>query len=233
MENKGGNNLKTLSKPLFESLERKYGPLWPWSDDYFSDDPFKNLVLTILSQNTSESNCLRAYKGLRDRFEITPQVLLDAPESEIRESIRPGGLYNLKAKRLKQVARVVIEEFDSDLGAVLALPKDAAKEKLLKLPGIGDKTADVILTTRHTYREVIPVDTHMERVAKRLGLVREGAKYDEVQDALKGFIPKKYRERAAGLLWLLAKKTCKPRNPKCNACALKPMCKYSRECIKA
>jgi len=220
--------MKTLSKSLFDSLEQKYGPLWPWPDDYFSDDPFKNLVLTILSQNTSESNCLRAYKGLTEKFEITPQVIIKAPESEIKEAIRPGGLYNLKAKRLKQVARVVIEEFDSDLGTVLELPKQAAKEQLLKLPGIGDKTADVILTTRHTYKEVIPVDTHMERITKRLGLVRESAKYDEIQKALKKFIPRKYRERAAGLIWLLAKHTCKPKNPKCRECILRGICVCER-----
>ncbi|UCF07398.1 MAG: endonuclease III [Thermoplasmata archaeon] len=218
--------MKRMSESLFESLENRYGPLWPWPDDYFSDDPFKNLVLTILSQNTSENNCLRAYKGLKERFEITPQALIAASESEIKEAIRPGGLYNLKAKRLKDVARVVIDEYDNDLGAVLALPKDKAKEQLLKLPGIGDKTADVILTTVHSYREVIPVDTHMDRVAKRLGLVEQRAGYEAIQEALKKFIPPRYRERGSGLLWLLAKHTCKPRNPRCRECELVSMCRY-------
>ncbi len=218
--------MKTISKSLFESLEEKYGPLWPWPDDYFSDDPFKNLVLTILSQNTSEANCLRAYKGLKERFEITPQALLAAPEEEMRKALKPGGLYNLKTKRLKDVARVVIEEFEDDLRSVLALPKEAAKEQLLKLPGIGPKTADVILTTKHTYKEVIPIDTHMDRIAKRLGLVKKNAKYEETQEALKRFIPREYRERTAGLLWLLAKHTCKPKNPRCQECVLVSICKY-------
>lgn len=220
--------MKTLSKSLFESLEKKYSPLWPWPEDYFSDDPFKNLVLTILSQNTSESNCLRAYKGLKERFEITPQALIAAPEKEIRDAIKSGGLYNLKAKRLKDVAKVVIEEYNNDLGAVLALPKEAAKEQLLKLPGIGNKTADVILTTKHSYKEVIPVDTHMDRIAKRLGLVEQNAKYEDTQEALKNFIPSRYRERSAGLLWLLAKYTCKPKNPKCHECVLASICKHSQ-----
>lgn len=218
--------MKTITKSLFDSLEKKYGPLWPWPEDYFSDDPFKNLVLTILSQNTSEGNCLRAYKGLKEKFEITPQTLIKAPEDEIREAIRSGGLYNLKAKRLKKVAKVVIEEYDNDLGAVLALPKDAAKEQLLKLPGIGNKTADVILTTRHSYKEVIPVDTHMERIAKRIGMVAQNAKYEDIQEALKGFLPTKYRERGAGLLWLLAKHTCKPKKPRCSECVLESICGY-------
>ncbi len=220
--------MKIISKSLYKSLEKKYGPLWPWPEDYFSDDPFKDLVLTILSQNTSESNCLRAYKGLKERFEITPKVLMNAPEKEIREAIKPGGLYNIKAKRLKEVAKVVIEEYNNDLDAVLALPKNDAKAQLLKLPGIGNKTADVILTTKHSYKEVIPVDTHMDRIAKRLGLVKQNAKYDETQKALKKFIPSKYRERSAGLLWLLAKHTCKPKNPKCHECVLLSICKNSK-----
>jgi endonuclease III len=219
--------MKTLSKALFESLEERYGPLWPWPDDYFSDDPFKNLVLTILSQNTSEANCLRAYKGLRKKIEITPMNILRTPEKEIRVAIKPGGLYNLKAKRLKQVAGFVMHEFDGDLGKILALPKGKAKKQLMRLPGIGPKTADVILATKHSYKEVIPVDTHMDRLANRLGLVRERAKYEETQKALKEFIPAKYRERTAGLLWLLAKHTCKPGKPRCGECTLASICRYS------
>ena len=220
--------MKPISKSLFESLEEKYGPLWPWPEDYFSDDPFKNLVLTILSQNTSESNCLRAYKGLKERFEITPHALISAPEKEIREAIKSGGLYNIKAKRLKDVAKVVIEEYNNDLNAILALPKKAAKEQLLKLPGIGNKTADVILTTKHSYKEVIPIDTHMNRIVKRLGLVEQNAKYEDAQEALKRFLPPIYRERAAGLLWLLAKHTCKPKNPRCQECVMVSICKHSQ-----
>jgi endonuclease-3 len=221
--------MKKLSKALYESLEETYGPLWPWPDDYFSDDPFKNLVMTILSQNTSEANCLRAYKGLREKIDITPMNILRTPLKEIKEAIKPGGLYNLKAKRLRKVAGFVMHEFDGDLGAVLALPKGKAKKQLMRLPGIGPKTADVILTTKHSYREVIPVDTHMDRLAKRLGLVGKSAKYEQIQKALKAFIPAKYRERSAGLLWLLAKHTCKPGKPKCKECVLAPLCEYPKK----
>jgi endonuclease III len=217
--------MRTLSKALNESLEERYGPLWPWPDDYFSDDPFKNLVLTILSQNTNEANCLRAYKGLREKLEITPLNILKASEKEIKEAIKPGGLYNLKAKRLRQVAGFVLHEFDGDLGAVLALPKKKAKKELMRLP----KTADVILTTKHSYKKVIPVNTHMDRLAKRLGLVRKSAKYEETQKALKKFIPAKCRERSAGLLWLLAKHTCKPGKPKCGECILNRLCEHSNK----
>lgn len=160
-----------------------------------------------------------------------PQALVAAPEKEIREAIRSGGLYNIKAKRLKDVAKVVIEEYNNDLNAVLALPKDEAKKQLLKLPGIGNKTADVILTTKHSYKEVIPIDTHMDRITKRLGLVKQNANYEKKQDALKKFIPPKYRERAAGLLWLLAKHTCKPKNPKCHDCLLGSMCEYANQAV--
>jgi len=106
--------------------------------------------VTILSQNTTESNCIRAYRGLAASFEIAPEVLAEAPEKEISESIRSGGLYNVKARRIREVSRAVLELFDGDLEGVLALPLEDAKEELLELPGIGDKTADVLLTDVHS-----------------------------------------------------------------------------------
>ncbi len=150
---------------------------------------------------------------------------MKADIGDIKRAIKSGGLYNIKAKRLKELAEAVVEKFNSDLTPLLALPKEKAKQKLLELPGVGNKTADVLLTTRHTYRKVIPIDTHMNRIAKRLGLVKPDARYDDIQNALMKFIPSKYRERCAGLLWLLAKHTCKPHNPRCYECILVPVCK--------
>ena len=223
-----GIALKTLDSKLMNALEEKYGPLWEtiWPEDYSFKDPFKELIITVLSQNTSGANCIRAYRGLSAKFEVTPKVLASADLNQIKEAIRSGGLYNVKAKRIKDVSKAVLEKFDGDISPVLALPKEEAKQRLMELPGIGDKTADVLLTTRHTYKRVIPIDTHFNRVAKRLGLVKPDADYNAVQKALMNFLPEEKRDRMSGLIWLLAKKTCRAQNPKCHECPLIQVCEY-------
>ncbi|MGC9345995.1 MAG: endonuclease III domain-containing protein [Candidatus Bathyarchaeales archaeon] len=220
--------MKTLGPKYIPILEEKYGRYW-WPVEYpeeISTDSFKNLIITVLSQNTSEINCVRAYKGLTSKFEVKPEVLANAKIEEIREAIRSGGLYNVKSKRIKELSQAVLEKFRGDISSVLALPKEEARKKLMELPGIGKKTADVLLAHRHSYAEVMVVDTHMERIAKRLGLVKPDAKYEEIQKALKVFIPWEKGERTGGLLWLLAKYTCRVQNPKCHECPIIKLCDY-------
>ena len=194
-----------------------------------SKDPFKNLIITVLSQNTSEANCVRAYRGLSARFNVTPEVLARAREADIREAIRSGGLYNIKAKRIKQLSKAVLDKFWGNLTPVLALSKEEARAKFMELPGIGPKTADVLLANRHGYSQVFVVDTHMDRIAKRLGLVKPDAKYEEIQTALRSFISWDKGERVGGLFWLLAKYTCRAQNPKCSECLLIQHCDYGKK----
>jgi endonuclease-3 len=226
--------MKTLHSKYIPILEEKYGRYW-WPVKYpeeISKDPFRNLIITILSQNTSEINCVRAYKGLTAKFEVKPKVLARAKTEEIKEAIRSGGLYNVKSKRIKEVSQAVLEKFGGDVSSVLSLPKEEAREKLMELPGIGKKTADVLLAQRHSYAEVTVVDTHMERIAKRLGLVKPEAKYEEIQSALNSFIPWEKGERTGGLLWLLAKYTCRAQNPKCPECPIIEVCDYGSKTKK-
>jgi len=220
--------MKTLDPKYIPILEERYGRYW-WPVEYpeeTSKDSFKNLIITVLSQNTSEINCVRAYRGLAAKFEVKPDVLAKAKIEEIREAIKSGGLYNVKSKRIKDLSQAVLEKFRGDVSSVLALPKEEARRRLMELPGIGKKTADVLLAQRHSYAEVMVVDTHMERIAKRLGLVKPDAKYEEIQKALKVFIPWDKGERTGGLLWLLAKYTCRAQNPKCHECPIIELCDY-------
>jgi len=220
--------MKTLDPKYTPILEEKYGPYW-WPVEYpeeTSKDPFKNLIITVLSQNTSEINCVRAYRGLAAKFEVKPEVLAKAKIEEIKTSIKSGGLYNVKSKRIKELSQAVLEKFGGDISPVLNLPKEEARKKLMELPGIGEKTADVLLAHRHSYAEVMVVDTHMDRITKRLGLVKPNAKYEDIQKALKTFIPWEKGERTGGLLWLLAKYTCRAQNPKCQECPIIKVCDY-------
>jgi len=224
--------MRMLTQELVNVMEEKYGKFW-WPADMYPDlskEPFKSLVLTVLSQNTSEINCIRAYKGLAAKFEVTPEALAKADLDELKESIRSGGLYNVKAKRIKDLAKAVIENFGGNVAGILDLPKEKAKERLMELPGIGPKTADVLLTDRYSYREVLPIDTHYDRIAKRLGLVKSDASYEEIQKALMDFVPKG-NDRASGLLWLLAKYTCRAQNPKCYECPIVGLCDYEDKTV--
>ena len=139
--------MKTLDPKYIPILEEKYGRYW-WPVEYpeeTSKDPFKNLIITVLSQNTSEINCVRAYKGLAAKFEVKPEVLARAKTEDIKEAIRSGGLYNVKSKRIKEISKAVLEKFGGDVSSALVLPKVEASIKLKELTGIGKKTADVLL----------------------------------------------------------------------------------------
>ena len=226
--------MKKMDPKYIPILEEKYGKYW-WPVEYpeeISKGPFKNLIITVLSQNTSEINCVRAYKGLTAKFEVKPEILAKAKTEKIKEAIRSGGLYNVKSKRIKEVSQAVLDKFGGDVSSVLALPKEEAREKLMELPGIGKKTADVLLAQKHSYAEVMVIDTHMDRIAKRLGLVKPDAKYEEIQKAYKIFVPWEKGERTGGLLWLLAKYTCKAQNPKCQECPIIELCDYGSKVTK-
>jgi len=159
---------KKLPIELIEQIEKKYSKYW-WSkeeEEKFKEifnDPFKNLIFTILSQNTSGKNTSRAYTSLSPRFSIDPYTLAKANEKEIMEAIKPGGLYWIKAKRIKEVSSYILNRFNGDLRKILSLPKDEAKNMLKQMPGVGDKTADVILSSIYGYKENLVIDTHMAR----------------------------------------------------------------------
>lgn len=123
--------MKAFDSTLVKILEEKYGKYW-WPVEYpeeISKDPFKNLIITVLSQNTSEANCVRAYKGLAAKFDIKPEVLANADQEEIKEAIKSGGLYNVKSKRIKELSKTVLEKLGGDVSSVLELPKEEAKKK--------------------------------------------------------------------------------------------------------
>ena len=220
---------------LIPELERRYSGYW-WKEEEELNynevvaDPFRNLIFTILSQNTSSNNTRRAYISLKKMYQIDPQTLSKADPKELSQVIRPGGLQNIKAERIIEVSRLIIENYGGDLRKVLSLPKEKVREELKKLRGVGDKTADVLMSSIFGQREYFVVDTHMMRIAKRLGIVNERASYEEIQRGLMDFLPLDVGgDRLAGLFWLLAKYTCDAKKPKCPECILKDLCNYSKK----
>lgn len=221
-------------KERIPELEKRYSIYW-WKDDEelrydeIIADPFKNLIFTILSQNTSSENTRRAYISLKRKYRIEPSVLSKADPKELSRVIRQGGLQNLKAERIVNVSKLIMERYGGDFKKVFSLPKEELRDELKSLKGVGDKTADVLMSSIFGQKEYFVVDTHMMRIAKRLGLVGEGASYAEVQRKLKEFLPlENGDEKLAGLFWLMAKYTCDAKRPRCQECLLSDLCNYPK-----
>jgi endonuclease-3 len=186
-------------------------------------DPFETLVVTIISQNTAGINTERAFESLSKQFEITPQALTNAETGKIEACLHVAGLYQSKAKAIKAVSKIVLERFNGSLAPVLSLPLDEARKTLTELPGVGPKTADVVLLFSAN-QPTIPVDTHVNRVSKRLGLAPANGDYEAVRLSLQSlFEPKDY---LAVHLLLIAhgRKTCKAGRPRCHECPVYDYC---------
>jgi endonuclease-3 len=189
--------------------------------------PLDELVLTILSQNTNDRNRDVAYARLRDRFP-TWEAVANAPAATIEEAIRPGGISRVKSERIKQI----LEATDGlSLDWLAKAPRERALEFLESLPGVGRKTAACVLLFSYD-RPELPVDTHVYRVASRLGLIRPRASFEEAHETLRALTdPDDAYELHINLI-RHGRRLCKPRNPLCERCPLLRLCPYGREEVK-
>jgi endonuclease-3 len=186
-------------------------------------DPFETLVTTILSQNTADRNTARAFEALSNRFEITPETLAKASLPEIEDAIRPAGLYKSKANAIKRAAVTILEKYHGTLQPLLSLPLEDARKALMLFPGVGPKTADVVLLFS-AKKPTVPVDTHVNRVAKRLGFASSSGGYEVVRKNIEAlFYPNDYLSVHV-LLIAHGRKTCKARHPLCNECPVNTYC---------
>jgi endonuclease-3 len=190
-----------------------------------SKDPFKTLIVTIISQNTNDRNTARAFENLSNTFRITPEILAKAKVEDIERSLKVAGLYRNKSRVIKQVSEEVVQKYEGDLNRILALSLEEARRQLLQFRGVGPKTADVLLLFA-AKKSTIPVDTHVNRVSKRLGLAPKDGDYEDVRHALQSlFDPKDYL--AVHLLLIMTgREYCKARKPLCNECPLKDLCHF-------
>jgi len=181
------------------------------------------LVLTILSQNTSDRNSEHAYARMRERFPTWGDVR-DAPETELVEALRPGGLAVQKAPRIQAALR----DLDRlDLEWLGGLPADEAMRWLVALPGVGPKTASCVLLFSLDV-PVMPVDTHIHRIALRVGLVPAGTTADAAHALLTEMTPPDRMLEAHLLLIKHGRTTCTARRPRCEECVLLDLCDYGR-----
>jgi len=185
-------------------------------------DPFKVMVAVILSQNTAEANTFKAYRRLEEEVGVSVDAIASAPPEKIEEAIRPAGLWRQKARSIKYLAEYV--RAGNDLEGVLAMPPEEARRALTSIPGIGEKTVDVVLAL---FRGgVVPVDTHVRRVANRLGLSKSSS-YRKIREDLERFFPSDLRLEAHMYMILLGRRICRARKPLCGVCPLRSYCEYA------
>lgn len=187
-------------------------------------DPLSELVLTILSQHTADINSHRAFHALREAFP-TWQEVLDASEEKIAEVIRPAGLANIKARRLKETLRVVAREANLDLSFLATTDLAEAKSWLQSLKGVGPKTAACVLLFSLGL-PALPVDTHVYRVSRRLGLIDSNASAEAAHEILEQSLPPSAVYQFHVNMVAHGRRVCKAQSPRCSICVLQPECDY-------
>jgi endonuclease III len=181
------------------------------------------LVLTVLSQNTSDINTGRSYRAMRERFPTWRDVM-EADRGELVDVLRPGGLANQKAPRIQAILRQLdASEHGLDLEWLAGCDPGEGLAYLTSLPGVGAKTASCVLLFSFGM-PVMPVDTHVHRVARRLGLIDARVSAEAAHPILTAMTPPHRMLEAHLLLIAHGRTTCKARRPLCGECVLLDLC---------
>jgi endonuclease III len=207
-------------RTIYRRLLARFGPL----DPPRRLDPLEELILTVLSQNTSDVNRDRAYAAMRQRFP-TWEAVSEANERQLADAIRPGGLSNIKAPRIQSILRQIREREGGslDLSWMQRAPSNGVRDYLTSLPGVGPKTAACVLAFS-LGRAALPVDTHVHRVALRLGLVPAGVDAARAHAVMEQAVPPRLRVRMHVGLIRLGRQICRSGRPLCETCPLQDLC---------
>lgn len=208
-------NTLQLYRKLFDSL----GPQQWWP----ADSPWEVMIGAVLVQNTAWKNVERAIENLREADLILPQRLVEINQAELSELIKPAGYYRLKAKRLQNLMRFVVDEYDSSLEVMKNVEMQRMRAELLTVNGVGPETADSILLYA-LEQPALVVDTYTLRIFARHGWIDYGADYHQLQEHLASELPEDvstYNELHA-LLVHVGHHYCR-RQPKCQECPLREM----------
>lgn len=175
---------------------------------------FKTLIATILSVRTRDETTIKVIERLWQHYS-TPQAIAEAPIEHLEELLHSSGTYRQKAKRIKETAKIIHEKYQDEV------PQDI--EKLLTLPGVGRKVANCLLVVSFN-KPAIPVDTHVHRIANRIGWVETKAP-EQTEKALAKLFPKEEWKWINYTMVSFGKNFCLPTNPRCNICPINKKCK--------
>ena len=200
---------------VLEFLRNRYGKKIKERMDR-NPDLFELLVTTILSQRTRDENTSLASERL---FSVvsSPEGILKLDDKKLEELIKPSGTFRQKAKRIKEMSRVLIRDYRD------SFPRK--RPELLTLPGVGFKTADVVLSYGFG-KPVIAVDVHVEVCSKRLGFARKEAEYEEIRASLEELVDEEERFLVNLGFVNFGREICRTRNPKCVECELNDVCGF-------
>jgi endonuclease-3 len=206
---------------IAELLEDTYGyPTWRQHLP-----PVDELVSTILSQNTTDSNRDRAFDALKERYDAW-EAVRDAPLDDVVETIRSAGLANQKGPRIQAALQFITEQRgEISLNFLGEMDVKDAKDWLTQITGIGPKTAAIILLFAFN-KPAFPVDTHVHRVTKRLGLIGPKVNAERAHDELEAIIPPKDYYSAHLNIIRHGREVCVARGPRCEECPLTAFCDY-------
>ncbi len=209
---------------IVQRLENAFGePQWPGKGD-----PLSDLILTVLSQSTNDNNRDVAFARLRQQFPEW-RMVMQAPAEEIADAIRPAGLGNQKSVRIKNILQWIFDTYGSfDLSFLCDADPQEIIDTFMQLKGVGIKTISVVLMFSCGV-DIFPVDTHVHRICKRLGLVPQNASAEKTHHLMQPQTPpgKSYSLHMNFLK--LGRTICNARNPKCAQCPLQDICAASTE----
>ncbi len=207
---------------VIELLEQEYGPR-EWQP---GRDPLDVLIGTILSQNTSDANSGRAFASLKASFDSW-EAVASALAEHIAQAIKPGGLSQIKAARIKQVLEQIKKEQGRiNLDSLKSMNMAEAEDYLMRLPGVGHKTASCVLLFSMG-KPSLPVDTHIFRVAKRLGLIDSTTSIEKAHSLIQEQVPPSKVYQFHVHMIEHGRRICHARQPHCNRCILKGICPSS------
>ena len=213
--------LRKKYETVYQKLVESYGrPQWQQHLP-----PVDELVCTILSQSTSDTNRDKGFAALKERFQDWLAVM-NAPQDQVVDAIRPAGLANQKGPRIQAALRYIQEEQGAlDLDFLADMPLPEAKEWLTGIKGVGPKTAAILLLFTFG-RPVFPVDTHVHRITRRLGLIGPRVSADKAHDILAALgEPATFYPLHINFIHL-GREICQARNPKCAICPLQAICDF-------
>ena len=183
------------------------------------------LIATVLSQHTSDTNSERAFAQLKVRFSSWQQVT-DAPVEQVASAIRCGGIADRKAHRIQQILSAIEQREGSlDLSRLHDLDDAAAEAYLLSLPGVGRKTAACVLAFSMG-RPAFPIDTHVHRVAVRLGWIKANTTAERAHQLLAPRVPPAIAYDLHIAMITHGRTICRARQPRCGTCVLQDLCAY-------
>ena len=214
---------RKLIVAICRRLRRAYGPVEPPPQMPVLDE----LIAAIVSQNTSDANSDAAYARLKQRF-ATWDALASAPLEAVKAAIRPAGLANRKAPRIRAIVQEICRRHGSaSLEFLRRYPTQAAIEYLSQFPGVGPKTVACVMLFA-CRRAVLPVDTHVHRVARRLGLIASRTSAEQAHQQLGRLVPPRLVLDFHIQLIRHGRHTCRARRPLCPECSLLELCPTGR-----